>query len=162
MTSPWSSGKCFGAGRSRVRLLAGSYQGLINWYCSLLTRRTVCGRAAGNTPRTQTQTEWNESRNCTNSVVALQDHCSYKAPTTNHHKKNYSIRILFETCSTLLYSSRKVNCLPCLPLSSSNKVQCILYKVLWVLKLCQGKTPFTFDLHNISVKHAFPISLHLV
>jgi len=47
----------------------------------------VCGWAAANTPRTQKQTEWNETRNCTNSVVALQDQCSYKAPTTNHHIK---------------------------------------------------------------------------
>jgi len=62
--------------RSRVRLSAGSYQDLVNWYCSLLTRRTVCGRAARNTPRTHKQT-----RNCANSVVALQDHYSYKAPT---------------------------------------------------------------------------------
>ena len=32
-----SSVQCvrFGAGRSRVRLLAGSYQDLVNWYCSL-------------------------------------------------------------------------------------------------------------------------------
>jgi len=32
------SGKCvhFGAGRSGVRLLAGSYQDLANWYCGLL------------------------------------------------------------------------------------------------------------------------------
>ena len=38
-TSSWSSGKCvrFGAGRSRVRLSAGSYHDLINWYCSILT-----------------------------------------------------------------------------------------------------------------------------
>jgi len=48
-TSSWSSGKCvrFGAGRP-----AGSYQDLVNWYCSLLSRRTVYGRAAGNSPRT--------------------------------------------------------------------------------------------------------------
>jgi len=52
----------------------------------------VCGRAAGNTPRTQKQTEWSESRNCTNSVLALQDHCSYKAPTTNHHIKQKNIQ----------------------------------------------------------------------
>jgi len=45
---------------------------LVNWYCSLLTRRTVCGRAARNTPKTQKQTAWNEARNCTNSVLALQ------------------------------------------------------------------------------------------
>jgi len=31
--------------------------------------------------------ECTETRNCTNSVMALQDHCSYKAPTTNHHIK---------------------------------------------------------------------------
>ena len=88
-TSPWCSGKCvrFGAGRSRGRLLAGSYQDLVNWYCSLLTRRTVYGRAAGNTPRTQNQPSETEPRNCTISVLALQDHCSYKAPTTNHHIK---------------------------------------------------------------------------
>jgi len=42
----------------------------------------VCGRAAGDKPRTQ-----KETRNCSNSVVALQDHCSYKAPKTNHHVK---------------------------------------------------------------------------
>jgi len=54
--SPWSSGKCV-----RVRLSARSYQDLVNWYCSHLTRHTVCGRTAGNTPRTQKQTEWNEA-----------------------------------------------------------------------------------------------------
>jgi len=88
-TSPWCSGKCvrFGAGRSRGWLLAGSYQDLVNWYCSLLTRRTVYGRAAGNTIRTHNQPSENEPRNCTISVLALQDHCSYKAPTTNHHIK---------------------------------------------------------------------------
>ena len=81
-TSSWSSGKCvrFGAGRSRVRLSAGAYQDLVNWYCSLLTRRTMCGRTAGNTPRTQKQT-----RNCKNSVVALQDHCSQKKSTFQTH-----------------------------------------------------------------------------
>jgi len=39
----------FGAGRLGVRLSAESYQDLVNWHISLLTRRTVCGRAAGNT-----------------------------------------------------------------------------------------------------------------
>jgi len=83
-TSPWSSGKCvrYGVGRSRVRLSAGSYQDLVNWY-NLLTGRTVCGRAVGNTPWRQKQT-----RSCRNSVVALQNHCSYEAPTTNHHIKH--------------------------------------------------------------------------
>ena len=34
--------------------------------------------------------EW--TRNCTSSVVALQDHCSYKATATNYHiKKNSEI-----------------------------------------------------------------------
>jgi len=53
--------------------------GITGW----LTRRTVFGRTAGNTPKTQKQL-----RNCTNSVVALQDHCSYTAPVTNHHIKS--------------------------------------------------------------------------
>jgi len=35
--------------------------GFVNWYCSLLTRRTVCGRAAGNTLRTRNQSERNET-----------------------------------------------------------------------------------------------------
>jgi len=70
-------------------VLAGreSYQDLVNWYCSLLTRRTVCGGAAGNTPRTQKQAEWNETRNKTNSVVSLQNHCSYKMLSTKHQIK---------------------------------------------------------------------------
>jgi len=38
---------------------------------------------------TQKRTEWNETRNCTNSEVVLQDHC-YKAPTTNHDLKTKS------------------------------------------------------------------------
>jgi len=29
----------------------------------------------------------NETKNCTNSVVALHDHGSYKAPTTNHFQE---------------------------------------------------------------------------
>jgi len=83
-------------GRPRVRLgrvlpyqdAAGSCKDLVNWYCSLPTRRTMYARAAGSTHRTQ-KNEWTETRNCTNSVSALQDHCSHKAPTTNHHiKKN--------------------------------------------------------------------------
>ena len=44
---------------------AGSYQDLVNWHCSLLTRLTMCGRSAGNTIRTQKQAKWNESRHCT-------------------------------------------------------------------------------------------------
>ena len=104
-TSSWSSGKCvrFGAGRSKVRLLAGSYQDLVNWYCSLITRRTVCGRAAGNSPRTQNNPSENEPSNCTISVLALQDHCSYKAPTTNHHIKQSFCWVALEPrslCST--------------------------------------------------------------
>ena len=39
---PWPGG--VGAGRSGVRLSAGSYQDLFNWYCILLSRRPVCGR----------------------------------------------------------------------------------------------------------------------
>jgi len=41
----------------------------------------------------------------------------------------HSIRYALSS-STLLYSSRKRNCLPCFPFSSLNKVQCILCKVL--------------------------------
>jgi len=86
--SRWSSEKCvrFGAGRSRVRLSAGSYQDLVNWFCSLLTRRTVCGRAAGNSPRTQKkQVNWNQklyklSRGGKTTAVI-------KRQQTNHHIK---------------------------------------------------------------------------
>jgi len=44
----WPGSTCvrFGASRSGVRLSVGSYNDLVNWYYSLLTRRTVCGRAA--------------------------------------------------------------------------------------------------------------------
>jgi len=66
----------------------GSYQDLVNWYRSLLTRRTVCGRAAGNTPRTQKRTEWNKSRNCTNSALEMQDHCNYKERQQSANNKS--------------------------------------------------------------------------
>jgi len=82
---------------------AGFDQDRVNWYCSLLTRRTVCGRAAGNTPRTRKQTEWNEPRSCTNSFVELQDYCSYKAPTTNHHINKQLLRAaVFDAPALLL------------------------------------------------------------
>jgi len=85
-TIRWSSGKCvrLGAGRSNV-LSPGSYQDLKKWYCSLLSRRTVCRRAAESTSRIQNKSHSNESRHCTNSVVALQDHYSCWAPSTKHH-----------------------------------------------------------------------------
>ena len=38
----------FGVGKSGVRLSSGSYQDLVNWHGSHLTRRTVCRRAAWN------------------------------------------------------------------------------------------------------------------
>jgi len=42
---PWSNANLLvGRGFS-----AGSYQNLVTWNCSLLTRRAVCGRATGNT-----------------------------------------------------------------------------------------------------------------
>jgi len=48
-TRPRTGGKCvrFGAGRSGVWLWVGSYRGIVTWYCSLLTKRMVYGRAAG-------------------------------------------------------------------------------------------------------------------
>ena len=63
LTRPRAGIKCarFGAGRSGVWLSAGSWQDLVNWYCSLLTRRTVCGRSAGNTISTQNRSERNET-----------------------------------------------------------------------------------------------------
>jgi len=46
--------------------------------------------------------KWNETWNCRNSVVALQDHCSHKAPTTNHHIKQTNTRF----CVGLMQSSK--------------------------------------------------------
>ena len=124
LTSSWSSGKCvrFGAGSKCVRFggkcvrfgagssasVLGSYQDLVNLYCSLLTRRTVYGRAAGNSPRTTTIiNKWNETWKTwkRNSVMALQDHCSYKAPTTNHHIKQ---TFLFSPWWSWLHRQRNV------------------------------------------------------
>ena len=91
-TSPWPIGKCvrFGAGRSRVRLSAGSYQDLVNWCCSLLTRRTVCGRAAGNTLRTQNRSGRNETEIVQTQSWRYKTFSCYKVPTTNHHNKQTS------------------------------------------------------------------------
>jgi len=116
------SGKCvrFGAGRSRFHLSVGSYQDLMDWYCSLLTRRTVCGRAAGNTPRTQKQTEWNETRYCTNSIGVLQDHCSYKAPTaTTISKKESKLASLETELQLQATENRKATIMHELPRSSA-------------------------------------------
>ena len=83
-TSPWPRGKCvrFGAGRSRVRLSAGSYQDFVNWHCGLLTRRTVYGKSCRElTQNIKTSRVKMKPEIVRNSVVALQDHGSYKAPT---------------------------------------------------------------------------------
>jgi len=106
VTSLWSNDKCvrcsvlvggeFNSWPTLGRVLLQSLvQDLANWYCSLLTRRMVCGRAAESTLRTQKQTEWNETRICTNTVVALQDHCSHKTPTKHHIKKMSFCRVWF-------------------------------------------------------------------
>jgi len=71
---------------SGVRLSTGFYQDLTNWYCSLLTMRTLCGRAAG-TIQNAKQTEANDTRPCTKSLVALQGHCSYNAPSKHNMKQ---------------------------------------------------------------------------
>jgi len=103
------SDKCvrLGAGRSQVRLSARSCQDLVNWYCNPLTRRTLCRRAAGNTPRTK-KNDWTETRICTNSVVVLQDHCRYTAPATNHHiKKHKKTKVCLQKGKVLLRPSVK-------------------------------------------------------
>ena len=88
MTSSWSSGECvrFGAGRSRVlgRVLPRP--------CKLVLQPSYQTHGVRKSCRELTQinnkkNKWNETWNCRNSVLALQDHCSYKAPTTNHHIK---------------------------------------------------------------------------
>jgi len=76
----WINAFQFGAGRSKVRFSAVSYQHVVNWYCRLPTWRTVRGRAAW-TIQYARQAESNDTRPCTNSFVAQQDHCSYKAPS---------------------------------------------------------------------------------
>ena len=65
-------------GGSGVCLCARFQQDLVNWYCSLLTRRTVCGRVA-RTIQTA-KNKWIETRHGKHSVVVLQDHYSYEAP----------------------------------------------------------------------------------
>jgi len=39
--------------------------------------------------RTQKQTESNDATPCTNSVVALQNHCTYKTPSKKHHTNQF-------------------------------------------------------------------------
>jgi len=66
--------------RSRVCLLAGFFKVPVYLYCSLLTRCTACGRDA-ETIQNAKQTESNDTGAYANSVVSLQDHCSYSAPS---------------------------------------------------------------------------------
>jgi len=67
----------------KVRLSAGSHQDLVNCYCSLLTRRTVCGRAAGNTTGTQKTSELKQKLYKTSRGSTRP--CGYKVPTTNKY-----------------------------------------------------------------------------
>jgi len=73
-----------------LQLSAGSYQDLINWYCSLLTRRTVCGRAAGNTLRTQKQTEWKS----VNAEIVQTPSWRYKTIVVIKRQQQTAIRAL--------------------------------------------------------------------
>jgi len=86
VTSTWSSGKCvrFGAGRSRVprpglTLQIGTVAFLPGARCAEVLQ--------GTQPEHKNKPSEMKTRNNTTSVLALQDHCSYKAPTTNHHIK---------------------------------------------------------------------------
>ena len=70
------------------------YQELENWYCGLLTRHMVYRRATGNIKNAK-QTESIDTRPCKHSVVALQDHCSYKAPSKHYIKKRQKWHLVF-------------------------------------------------------------------
>jgi len=66
-----------------VLVLAGrarSHLDLVNWLCSLLL-----ARLQGNTPRKNLKNKPEIVQSQSNSVMARQEHCSYKAPTTNYH-----------------------------------------------------------------------------
>ena len=125
-TSPWSRGTCarFGAGRSGVRLSAGSYQDLVNWYCSLLIRRTVCGRAAGNTLRTQNRSERNETEIAHTqswrykTLVVIK--CQQRTTITNKQtfrRLSVGLELLFRECWVLvtgsLLAASHISLLPC-------------------------------------------------
>jgi len=78
--SPWPGGKWvrFCADRSRFRHSAGSYQDLVNWYCSLLTRRMVCVRAAGavvqNAKTQPNQMILDLEQSCHKTIVDIKHH----------------------------------------------------------------------------------------
>jgi len=81
---------------------AGSYQDLVDWYCRLLTRRTVYGKScSGHKQNTKTTRVKMNPEIVQNSDLALQDHCSYKAPTTNRHITLNRL-LLFTLCVGLL------------------------------------------------------------
>ena len=79
--------KCvrFGAGRSEVRLSAGSYQNLVYWYCSLLTKRALCWRAAGVMYNAKKQIKWYPTFQTLN--IGATNHCGCKASSTHYLKK---------------------------------------------------------------------------
>ena len=53
--------------------------------CKLILQPSYQGRGVRESCREhKNKPSENEPRNCINSVLALQDHCSYKVPTTNH------------------------------------------------------------------------------
>jgi len=61
-----------------------TFQDLVNWVCSLFTRRTVGGRVAGTIQKAKI--ECSDIRPCKNSVVVLQTSCCHIAPPKRYIK----------------------------------------------------------------------------
>jgi len=67
------------------RLSAGSYQDFANWFCSLLIRRTLCVEELQRThPKLKNKPSQTKPDIVQSSLVALHDHCSYKASSVKH------------------------------------------------------------------------------
>jgi len=76
LDQPVVSGKC-------VRFGAGSYQDSVNWYCSPSYQAHVVRKSCRELTQKTNQLSKMKPDIVQNSVVALQDHCSYKAMPTN-------------------------------------------------------------------------------
>ena len=78
----------FDASRFGIPLLAVSYQDLVDCYCSLLPGARCAEELQGTRP--QHKTNWsNDTIDIVQkSVLVLQDHCSYKAPSKTPYKFN--------------------------------------------------------------------------
>jgi len=106
-----------------------------------------------------------QTRNCTNSVVALQDHCSYKAPAKKHRIKKSVVAVMRIACCCVvsyvesygfLIPYRKFLCI------QRHRAYCRFFSWLKPCLSCNGGVTFCYNLINWNFSPWINLRSHLV